>query len=123
MRKHSKEFGLKGQREQTDSLETVLSSHMRRTTKAVYGGKTLDSVRYRQKEFGTPPAPSDLLTELLRDGARFLIAAAVQDELQQFMDSFKHNRLLDGKASVVRNGEKRLLSIEDASLPVPLTVK
>jgi len=77
---------------------------MRRTTEAVYGGKTLDSVRYGKKEFGTPPAPSDLLTELLRDGARFLIAAAVQDELQQFMDSFKHSRLPDGKASVVKNG-------------------
>lgn len=45
----------------------------------------------------------DPLTDLLRDGARMLIAQAVEAELQAFMA--QHNSLLeDGRRAVVRNG-------------------
>jgi transposase-like protein len=50
-----------------------------------------------------PSANADLLTELLRSGARRLIAQAVKAELETFLE--KHaGRLFDGRRAVVRNG-------------------
>ena len=46
----------------------------------------------------------DPLTELLRTGARELIAQAVEAELQALLDQHADNRLRDGRRSVVRNG-------------------
>lgn len=45
----------------------------------------------------------DPLTDLLRDGARLLIAQAVEAELQAFMAQHA-GRLEDGRSAVVRNG-------------------
>jgi putative transposase len=45
----------------------------------------------------------DPLTDLLRDGARMLIAQAVEAELQAFMAQYC-SRLEDGRSAVVRNG-------------------
>jgi transposase-like protein len=46
----------------------------------------------------------DPLTELLVDGARQLIAQAVESELHELMEQYSDRRTEDGKAAVVRNG-------------------
>ena len=54
---------------------------------------------------GAPPlAPTDPLTELLREGARKLIAQAVEAELEQFLALHRHLRTEAGLQAVVRNG-------------------
>jgi transposase-like protein len=70
---------------------------------------TTNTGGYAMTEF-TPTALSqqrnkiaDPLTDLLRDGARLLLAQAVEAELQAFMDQHA-GRLKDGRGSVVRNG-------------------
>ena len=51
------------------------------------------------------PAPfRDELTELLRRGARELVAQAVEAELQELLREHDARRLGDGRAAVVRNG-------------------
>jgi transposase-like protein len=47
---------------------------------------------------------TDLLTELLRNGARELIAQAVEAELQVLLEQHAEHRLPDGRKAVVRNG-------------------
>ena len=46
----------------------------------------------------------DPLSELLRSGAKELIAQAVEAELQVLLDQYQDVRLLDGRQAVVRNG-------------------
>ena len=68
----------------------------------------------------------DPLTELLRSGARELIALAVEAELQALLEQHASNRLPDGRRAVVRNrlcllviigitehGRKELVAVED----------
>ena len=43
------------------------------------------------------------LTELLRAGARRLIEAAVSAEFEEYLSSFGHEKLSDGRQQVVRN--------------------
>ncbi|GEA21802.1 transposase [Vibrio harveyi] len=47
--------------------------------------------------------PQDPLTELIRQGARDLIAQAVEVEVQQLLAQYQ-NTLVDGKQAIVRNG-------------------
>lgn len=47
---------------------------------------------------------TDVLTALLRNGARQLIAQAVEVELQQLLQAHEELRLPDGRKAVVRNG-------------------
>lgn len=47
---------------------------------------------------------TDPLTELLRSGARELIAQAVEAELQMLLERHAEHRLPDGRKAVVRNG-------------------
>lgn len=47
---------------------------------------------------------TDPLSELLRSGARDLIAQAVEAELQVLLDQYADHRLPDGRKTVVRNG-------------------
>ncbi len=47
---------------------------------------------------------ADPLHTLLREGARELIAKAVEAELASFLESFAGQRLEDGRRAVVRNG-------------------
>ena len=47
---------------------------------------------------------NDALTEILREGARKLLLAAVEDEIQHFLKENEGQRLADGRAAVVRNG-------------------
>jgi len=49
-------------------------------------------------------AVSDALTDVLRNGARKLLLAAVEEELEFFLQGYSSLRLLDGRAAVVRNG-------------------
>ncbi|MBL0586906.1 transposase, partial [Aeromonas caviae] len=48
--------------------------------------------------------PGDMLTELLRAGARDLIAHAVEAELAIMLEQHRELRLPDGRQAVVRNG-------------------
>jgi hypothetical protein len=45
----------------------------------------------------------DPLTELIRQGARDLIAQAIEAELQQLLSQHQ-NTMVDGKQAIVRNG-------------------
>ena len=47
---------------------------------------------------------NDPLSELLRVGARGLIAQAVEAELAMMLMKHEDNKLPDGRAAVVRNG-------------------
>ena len=51
-----------------------------------------------------PSSINDPLTELLRSGARDLIAKAVEAELQVLLEQYSHHCLPDGRQAVVRNG-------------------
>ena len=51
-----------------------------------------------------PLAILDPLTELLRSGARDLIAKAVESELQVLLEQYAHRCLPDGRQAVDRNG-------------------
>jgi putative transposase len=51
-----------------------------------------------------PGAFSDLLTEVLRNGAQRLLAHAVESEVSSFIDAHADERLDDGRARIVRHG-------------------
>ena len=55
-------------------------------------------------EFASRESNADPLTELLRQGARQLIAQAVEAELAVFMSAFAERQCPNGRAAVVRNG-------------------
>jgi hypothetical protein len=66
--------------------------------------------RYAMSKFTLTALPQpecdtlDPLSELLRSGARQLIAQAVEAELQTLLDQHASTRLTDGRQAVVRNG-------------------
>jgi len=66
---------------------------------------------------------SDSLTEMLRKGARELIAEAVETELKIMLNKHAQNRLPDGRLAVVRNGylpERTIQTgIGDVEIKVP----
>jgi len=62
------------------------------------GNSTLSSL------FEPDATLTDSLTEMLRRGARELIAHAVESELGHLLKSHAQNRLPDGRLAVVRNG-------------------
>lgn len=65
----------------------------------------------------------DLLTELIRTGARKLIEQAVQAELTDLLEQFDDRRTEDGRAGVVRNGyqpERKILTgVGPVSVKIP----
>ena len=61
-------------------------------------------VKLRRPAAAEPLGPIDPLTELLRDGARKLIAQAVEAELQSFLEDQAHKRTEGGQKAIVRNG-------------------
>lgn len=69
------------------------------------------------------PPVHDVLTELLRSGARELIAKAVEAELQVLLEQYSHCCLPDGRQAVVRNGylpERTIQTgIGDVKIQVP----
>ena len=65
---------------------------------------------------------SDPLTELLRKGARELLAKAVEAELILFLEEYSSYRLVDGRAGVVRNGYLPERTIQTSLGDVPIRV-
>src|SRR5215204_3829064 len=50
------------------------------------------------------PTGQDILTDLLRDGARRLLAEAIEAEVAAWIDAHAHLKGHDGRRQVVRNG-------------------
>ena len=71
-----------------------------------------------QPEFGV----QDALHALLRDGARGLIAQAVEAELQALLDRHAGQRLADGRQAVVRNGHLPERTVQTGLGDVPVKV-
>jgi putative transposase len=67
-------------------------------------------------------ASNDPLTELLREGARKLIAEAVQAELTEFLDGYSERRTEDGRAAVVRSGHHPERELQTGIGPVTVKV-
>ena len=69
------------------------------------------------------PEGMDPLTELLRNGARKLIAEAIQTELSEVLQQYGDQRTEDGRQRVVRNGyqpEREILTgVGKVSVKVP----
>ena len=54
--------------------------------------------------FRQPEAVDDPLTAVLRDGARRLLAQAIEAEAEAFLATMKGERLPDGRERLVRHG-------------------
>ena len=72
-------------------------------------------VRLRQ-----PPEIDDPLTDLLRTGARRLLAQAVEMEAEAFLAAMQDLRLPDGRARLVRHGHGPERAIQTGIGPVPV---
>ena len=72
-------------------------------------------VRFRQ-----PSEIDDPLTELLRTGARRLLAQAVEMEAEAFLATMQDLRLSDGRARLVRHGHGPERTIQTGIGPVPV---
>ena len=74
----------------------------------------------------TLPEPSgfspDALTDVIRDGARKLIAQAIEAELAALLEAFADNRLDDGRARLVRHGHLPERDVLTGVGPVPVKV-
>ena len=70
--------------------------------------------------FEHPEHLDDPLTSVLRDGARRLLAEAVEAEAEAFLASMKEERLADGRARVVRHGHGPEREIQTGIGPVPV---
>ncbi len=56
-------------------------------------------------ELGTPERiTNDLLTDILRSGSRRLLAAAVEAEIEAFIEQYKHFTDEQGRQRIIRNG-------------------
>src|SRR3712207_2545330 len=73
-------------------------------------------VRLRQ-----PDAIDDPLTEVLRVGARRLLAQAVEMEAEAFLAAMQDLRLPDGRARLVRHGHGPERQIQTGIGPVPVS--
>ena len=62
----------------------------------------------------------DPLTSVLRDGARRLLAQAIEAEAEAFLAAMKDERLADGRARVVRHGHGPERTIQTGIGPVPV---
>ena len=69
-----------------------------------------------------PEAGRDALTELLRDGARTLIAQALEAELAELLEAFTGCRDEAGRALLVRNGFQPEREIQIGIGPVAVKV-
>ena len=67
-----------------------------------------------------PDVVKDPLTAVLRDGARRLLAQAVEAEAEEFLAAMKEERLADGRARVVRHGHGPGRMIQTGIGPVPV---
>ena len=67
-----------------------------------------------------PDVIDDPLTAILRDGARRLLAQAVEAEAEAFLAAMNEQRLADGRARVVRHGHGPERTIQTGIGPVPV---
>jgi putative transposase len=67
-----------------------------------------------------PDVIDDPLTAILRDGARRLLAQAVEAQAEAFLAAMKEERLADGRARVVRHGHGPERTIQTGIGPVPV---
>jgi putative transposase len=58
----------------------------------------------RLKNPGLALPVSDVLTDILREGAQKMLASAIEAEVAQFLARFNEEKLPDGRARMVRNG-------------------
>ena len=70
--------------------------------------------------FRQPAAIEDLLTSVLREGARRLLAAAIEAEADAFLVAMGEERLADGRARFVRHGHGPERKIQTGIGPVPV---
>jgi putative transposase len=74
------------------------------------------------KNPGVPAPVADALTELRREGAQQMLAAAIEAEVAAFLERFKDEKTADGCQRVVRNGHLPTRSIETGVGAVEVTV-
>lgn len=71
---------------------------------------------------GTPGPVADTLTELLREGARRMLAVAIEAEVEVFLSRFHDEKTASGQRRVVRNGHLPERSIQTGIGPVAVSV-
>ena len=104
-----------------DWTPAALSGVLKLTALALIGfgvSREFTSQVVSQPEFGV----QDALHALLRDGARGLIAQAVEAELQALLDRHAGQRLADGRQAVVRNGHLPERTVQTGLGDVPVKV-
>ena len=121
MGRKNKVFDPKGQKEIINSLNGLFDNFVHRETQTAID-KTLKLDRNGENGSGGPQAVTDPLSELLRDGARFLISSAVELELEEFLKQFKDRNLEDGRAAVVRNGYHPRRGVQTGIGPVKVQI-
>ena len=67
-----------------------------------------------------PDEIDDALTAVLREGARRLLAEAIEAEADAFLAAMREKRLLDGRARLVRHGHGPERTIQTGIGPVPV---
>ncbi len=55
-------------------------------------------------DIGPEELPKDVLTEILRDGCRKILAEALECEIEEFISEYREHRDSSGRQRVVRNG-------------------
>jgi transposase-like protein len=70
--------------------------------------------------FQHPEELDDPLTSVLREGARRLLAQAVEAEAEAFLEAMRDERLPDGRARLVRHGHGPERTIQTGIGPVPV---
>lgn len=70
----------------------------------------------------SPPSPADVLTDILRRGARQLLIQAVEDEVTQWIDRRAHHVDEHGHRQVVRNGYAQPRTIVTGVGPLAVTM-
>ena len=65
---------------------------------------------------------ADLLTELLRSGARQLLQQAIEAEVQELLAAHSGRTLGDGRAGVVRNGHQPERDVQTGIGPVTVRI-
>jgi putative transposase len=82
----------------------------RRIVAGVEACQDLQKERYAMKEdtsivqFRQPGSVEDPLTEIAREGARRMLASALEAEIEAFVGQFAEERLPDGRQRIVRHG-------------------
>lgn len=74
------------------------------------------------KNPGVPGPVADALTELLREGAQRMLAAAIEAEVNDFLERFQDEKLADGRQRLVRNGQLPERAIQTGIGPVAVSV-